>query len=64
MTEESTKVNTITTRNKEMESTLGLMVVSIKDSGGTVNNTEKALSSFQIKLLRKVYGKMELEYNI
>jgi hypothetical protein len=48
----NTKGSIIWTRNMAMESTTGLMVEDMKDTGLTVSNTEKENIFFQMELLK------------
>ena len=62
--EECIKVNTKTTRNMVTESTLGQMVVAMKDTGLEVNSTVWELTSFQkMEKSSSVSGKMESVLN-
>ena len=62
--EECIKVNTKTTRNMVTESTLGQMVVAMKDTGLEVNSTVWELTSFQkMEKSSLVSGKMESVLN-
>jgi len=51
----------IMTKKKDLESTVGLMVESMKDFGRMENNMEKGNISYRIKLLNGGFGIMEIE---
>ena len=52
------KVNSLAIRDKDMESSNGRTVVSMRDSGSTVSNMAEALSSKLMVLVKLVFGKM------
>ena len=51
------KVNSLAIRDKDMESSNGRTVVSMRDSGSTVSNMAEALSSKLMVLVKLVFGK-------